>query len=116
LIAQVRAYRLRAIAVTTASRAPAMPDIPTVAEAGVHSYEAVLWYGVWGGKGMGKDIVMRWNTEIRRATKLPDMKERLVNEGVDIASGPPKLFQTAVRQDVEKWTRLVKNANIKAVP
>ena len=55
----MRAYRLRAIAVTTASRAPAMPDIPTVAEAGVHSYEAVLWYGVWGGKGMGKDIVMR---------------------------------------------------------
>ena len=57
LIAQVRAYRFRAIAVTTASRAPAMPDLPTVAEAGVHSYEAVLWYGVWGGaRGWAKTL------------------------------------------------------------
>lgn len=112
LIPQVRANKLRGLAVTTANRAAAVPEIPTVAESGVPGYEAVLWYGVWGPKRLPKDIVTRWNTEIRNATKLPDMKQRLESEGLDIADGPPELFQTAVKRDVAKWVKVVKEAKI----
>ncbi len=115
MIPQVRANRLRAIAVTTSKRSGAVPEIPTVAEAGVPGYEAVLWYGVWGPKGLAKEIVTRWNTEIRNAIKLPDMKERLFGEGLDVADGPPELFQAIVKRDVAKWSKVVKEANVKVI-
>jgi len=111
----VRGNRLRAIAVTTSKRSTAVPDIPTVAEAGVPGYEVVLWYGVLGPKGLPKNIVARWNAEIRKATKLPDMKARLTSEGFDIADSPPELFQTIVKRDVAKWTKVVKEANVKVI-
>lgn len=111
----VRSNRLRAVAVTTSKRSAAVPDIPTVAEAGVPGYEVVLWYGVLGPKGLPKNIVARWNAEIRKATKLPDMKARLTSEGFDIADSPPELFQTIVIRDVAKWTKVVKEANVKVI-
>jgi tripartite-type tricarboxylate transporter receptor subunit TctC len=111
----VRANRLRAIAVTTTKRSPALPDLPTVAEAGVPGYEVVLWYGVLGPKGLPKNIVERWNAEIRKATKLPDLKERLISEGFDIDDSPPAVFQALLKRDVEKWIRVVKDAKIKAL-
>jgi tripartite-type tricarboxylate transporter receptor subunit TctC len=112
----VRANRLRAIAVTTTKRSPALPDLPTVIEGGVPGYEVVLWYGVLGPKGLPKTIVERWNTEIRRATKLPDLKDRLITEGFDIDDSPPPVFQAMLKRDVEKWQRVVREAKIKAVP
>ena len=112
----VRANRLRAIAVTTTKRSPALPDLPTVIEGGVPGYEVVLWYGVLGPKGLPKTIVDRWNTEIRKATKLPDLKERLIAEGFDIDDSPPAVFQATLKRDVEKWQRVVREAKIKAVP
>jgi len=109
----VRGNRLRAIAVTTTKRSAALPDLPTVAEAGVRGYEVVLWYGVLGPKGLPKNIVARWNTEIRKATKLPDTKQRLISEGFDIDDSPPEVFQAVLRRDVEKWKKVVKEAKIK---
>ena len=109
----VRANRLRAIAVTTTKRSAAMPDLPTIAEAGVPGYEVVLWYGVLGPKNLPKIIVARWNTEIRKATKLPDMKERLASEGFDIDDSPPAVFQALLKRDVAKWAKVVKDAKIK---
>ena len=110
----VRANRLRAIAVTTTRRSSALPDLPTVAEAGVRGYEVVLWYGVLGPKGLPKAIVERWNAEIRKATKLPDMKERLISEGFEIDDSPPAVFQATLKRDVAKWARVVKEAKVKA--
>jgi tripartite-type tricarboxylate transporter receptor subunit TctC len=109
----VRANRLRAIAVTTTKRSAALPELPTVAEGGVPGYEVVLWYGVLAPKGVSKTIVERWNTEIRKATKLPDMKERLISEGFDIDDSPPAVFQAKLKRDVEKWRRVVTEAKIK---
>ena len=109
----VRSNRLRAIAVTTSKRSPALPELPTVAEGGVAGYEVVLWYGVLAPKGVSKNIVERWNSEIRRATKLPDMKERLISEGFDIDDSPPAVFQAILKRDVEKWQRVVKEAKVK---
>ncbi len=111
----VRSNRLRAIGVTTTKRSAALPDIPTVAEAGVPGYEVVLWYGVLGPKGLPTAIVERWNSEIRKATKLPDLKERLISEGFDIADSPPAVFQAVVRRDVAKWVKVVKDAKVKDI-
>ena len=108
----VRSNRLRAIAVTTAKRSAALPDLPTVAEAGVPGYEVVLWYGVLGPKGLPQNIVGRWNAEIRKATKLPDMKDRLTSEGFDIADSPPEVFQAVLKRDVAKWIKVVKEAKV----
>ena len=111
----VRANRLRALAVTTTKRSSALPDLPTVAEAGVPGYEVVLWYGVLGPKGLPNTLVERWNAEIRKATKLPDMKERLISEGFEIDDSPPSVFQAILKRDIAKWTRVVKEAKVKAI-
>jgi tripartite-type tricarboxylate transporter receptor subunit TctC len=111
----VRSNRLRAVGVTTTKRSAALPELPTVAESGVPGYEVVLWYGVLGPKGLPKSIVERWNAEIRKATKQPDMKERLVSEGFDIDDSPPEVFQATLKRDVEKWKRVVRDAKVKPV-
>ena len=112
----VRSNRLRALAVTTSKRSVALPDLPTVAEAGVPGYEVVLWYGVLGPKGLPQNIVGRWNAEIRRATKLPDMKDRLTAEGFEIADSPPEVFQAVLKRDVAKWTKVVRDAKFETNP
>lgn len=109
-----RSNRLRAIAVTTTKRSPAMPELPTVIEGGVPGYEVVLWYGVLGPKGLSKSMIERWNSEIRKATKAPDMKERLISEGFDIDDSPPAVFQALLKRDVEKWQRVVRDAKVRA--
>jgi tripartite-type tricarboxylate transporter receptor subunit TctC len=109
----IKQNRIRGLGVTTPKRSPALPDIPAIAEA-VPGYEAVLWYGVWGPKHLPKPIVARWNAEVRKAVKLPDMKERLANEGVEPADAPPERFLEAVRRDVAKWQKVVKVGNITA--
>ena len=111
----VRANRLRAIAVTTSKRLSSQPDLPTVAEGGVAGYEVVLWYGALGPKGLPKQIVARWNAEIRKATKLPDLKERLLGEGFEIDDSPPEVFQALLKRDVAKWIKVVRDAKVKPI-
>ena len=112
----VRGNRLRALGVTTTKRSPALPDLPTVAEAGVPGYEVVLWYGVLGPKKLAPAIVRRWNTEVRNVTKLPDVKERLVSEGFDIADSEPEVFEAVLKRDVQKWSKVVKDAKVVVNP
>ncbi len=109
----IKQNRIRGIGVTTAKRSNAIPDIPAIAEA-VPGYEAVLWYGFWGPKQLPKNIVTLWNTEIRKALKQPDMRERLANEGLEPSDSPPERFSEIVRRDVAKWQKVVKIGNIKA--
>ena len=105
--------RVRGIGVTTAKRNNAVPDIPAIGEF-VPGYEAVLWYGVWGPKRLPKEIVARWNAEIRKALKQPDLRERIAGEGLDPSDSPPERFSEVVKRDVAKWTQVVKAGNIKA--
>ena len=108
----VKANRLRALAVTTLKRMSALPELPTIDEAGVKGYEVVLWYGVLGPRGLSKPVVERWNSGVRRATKLPDLRERLLSEGFAIDDSPPEVFQALLRRDVAKWQKVVKDAKI----
>jgi tripartite-type tricarboxylate transporter receptor subunit TctC len=110
-IPHVRAGRLRGIGVTTARRAPALPEVPTVGET-VPGYEVTHWYGIWGPKGLPADIVQRWNREVAALLQTEEMKKRLATEGLEPAGGPPGQFRDRIRRDVEKWQRVVKQAGI----
>ena len=104
----IKAGRLRAIAVTTASRYPGLPDLPTVAESGVPGYEASAWFGVVVPAGTSREIVARLNREINRAVGLPDMKERFAQQGAIPAPGTPEEFTAWIRSEIAKWGKVVK--------
>jgi tripartite-type tricarboxylate transporter receptor subunit TctC len=108
----VRAGRLRAIAITRAQRSALLPDVPTVSEA-VPGYEVILWYGMWGPKGLPKDIVARWNKEVARILLTNEMKTQMKGEGLEPAAGPPEALRTSIKRDVELWRKVIKEANIK---
>lgn len=111
-IPQVKAGKLRGIGVTTAKRVAALPDTPAIGEF-VKDYEAALWYGMWGPKGLPKPVITRWNQEVARTLQTEEMKKRLAADGVEPAGGPPEQFLNAIARDVEKWKKVVKAANIK---
>lgn len=107
----VKAGRLRAIAVTTPSRSRAFPDVPTIAET-LPGYDVTHWYGMWGPKGLPKDIVTRWNQEVAKVIRTEAMQKWLEREGMEAAGGPPEEFLNRIKSDVEKWKNVVKHANI----
>ena len=110
-IPHVKAGRLRAIAITTPSRSPALPETPTVGET-VKGYEVTHWYGIWGPKNLPRDIVTRWNQEVAKIIRSDSVKKFLANEGLEAAGGPPEEFRDRIKNDSEKWKRVVKEAKI----
>jgi len=111
-IPHVKSNRLRGIAVTTAKRSNAVPDIPVMSDT-VPGYEAANWTAVLGPKVLPKEIVTRWNREIDRILRLPDVNERIAGLGMEIVGGSPERFRVALQRDVAKWQNVVKIANIK---
>jgi len=114
VIQHVKAGRLRALAITTPKRAPAMPEIPTVDEAGVPGYQVSVWFGVVAPAATPKDVVARLNAEINRVIALPDVRERFSQSGIDIVGGAPEMFDRHIREQVVTWAKVVKDANIRA--
>ncbi len=112
IIPQIKSNRLRGIAVTTVKRSNAVPDIPTVAET-IPGYEFVGWYGVLGPKALPKDIIARWNREINRILLLPDVKARLVADGMEAVDGSSERFREVLKRDLAMLQKVVKSANIK---
>jgi tripartite-type tricarboxylate transporter receptor subunit TctC len=113
-IPHAKSGKLRGIAVTGPRRSAAIPEIPTVMEAGVPGYEVTLWYGVWGPKHLPKEVVARVNREISRAVGLPEIKDRLGAEGLDSLATTAEDFRALMRRDTEKWTKVVKAGGVKA--
>ena len=111
-IPHLKAGRLRAIGVTPPRRIRALPDVPTINET-VPGFEVVHWYGIWGPKGIPREIVMRLNKEFAAVLATGAMKQWFAAEGMEPAGGPPEQFHDRIKTDVEKWKRLVKEANIK---
>jgi tripartite-type tricarboxylate transporter receptor subunit TctC len=110
----VRAGRLRALAVTTAHRLAAEPNIPTVAEAGVPGYETTLWHGLIGPKGLPATIVERVNAEVTRVLELKEAADQLQSDGVSPAGGTPREFRETIRREIDLWRRVVRDAGVKA--
>ena len=110
----ILAGKLRALAVTTAKRIPALPDVPTVAESGVPGYEVVLWHGLIGPKGLPRPVVDRVNGEVMKALKLPATAEQLQNDGVAPAGGTPEQFLAQIKKEIELWKKVASAAGVKA--
>jgi len=114
MVPHVRTGRLRALATTGAVRSPALPDLPTVAEAGVPGYEASLWYGFVGPAKLPAEITQRLNAEIVAALNQPDVRERLTNQGVDARASSAEEFGRLMVADLERWAEVIRRAGVKA--
>ena len=110
----VKSGKLRAIAVTTAKRIPALPDVPTVAESGVPGYDVVLWHGLIGPKGLPRPIVERISAEAAKALKLRDTADQLQNDGVAPAGGTPEQFGAQIKKEIGIWRKVATDAGVKA--
>jgi tripartite-type tricarboxylate transporter receptor subunit TctC len=114
MVPHVRTGRLRALATTGAARSPALPELPTVAEAGVPGYEASLWYGFVGPAKLPPEIAQRLNAEIVAAINSPDVRERLSNQGVDARASSAEEFGKLMVTDLERWAAVVRRAGVSA--
>ena len=108
----IRSGRLRALAVTTATRQGTLPDIPTVAEF-VPGYEASSWYGVGAPKATPAEIVEKLNKEINAGLADPNMKARVADLGGDVLALSPSDFGKLIADETEKWAKVIRAANIK---
>jgi tripartite-type tricarboxylate transporter receptor subunit TctC len=108
----VKGNRLRGLAVTSAKRSGAIPELPTVAESALPGYEVVQWNGVLAPARVPAAIVARLNSEIERILALPEMKSRLAADGADPAGGAPEKFSAFIRTDIDKWAKVIKAAKV----
>jgi tripartite-type tricarboxylate transporter receptor subunit TctC len=110
---QVKAGRLRALAVTSAKRSPFVPELPTVAEAGVPDYEARQWWGLFAPGATPRSVIVKINGEVRAILATDEIKTRLAAEGAQpILAMTPEEFNTIVRNDIERWRRMVKDLKL----
>ena len=109
----VRTGKLRALGTTGLTRSSVLPDVPTVAEAGVPNYEATIWLGVMAPTGTPKAIIDKLNTEINKILANPEMKEAWARQGATAMNMTPEQFGKHLRADIEKWARIVKLADIR---
>ncbi|MBX3662982.1 MAG: tripartite tricarboxylate transporter substrate binding protein [Burkholderiales bacterium] len=109
----VQSGKIRALAVTTAQRSSAAPNLPTLQEAGVAGYEAGSWFGLLAPAKVPKDIVARLSAENDRILKLPDVRERLSAQGAEPVGGKPEEFAAFIRSEQVKWRKVIQDAGIK---
>ncbi len=112
MLPQIKAGRLRAIAMTGNTRSPAIPDIPTVAEAGLKGYETGSWYGVVAPAGTPKYAIDRLSAEVIRITKSPQVNDRLVSEAVIPVGSTPSEFSAYIKSEIARWGKVIKQAKI----
>ena len=108
MLPQIKAGKLRALAVTGAKRSPELPQVPTVAEAGVKGYDVTAWFGIVAPKGTPRDIVQKLHAELLRILKNPDVQRQLLNAGQEVAwQETPEFFGEMLKAEAPKWARMV---------
>ena len=113
VLSHVRSGKIKALAVTSLTRSPLAPEVPTVDEAGVPGYEINVWFGVVGPAGIPRDTVARLNSEINKILQMPDVRERFRNGGVEPVGGTPEKFGEHLRSEIIKWGKVVKESGAK---
>ena len=111
-VPQVKAGKIRALAVSTTRRSPAVPDVPTVAEAGVPGYDSGAWFGLVAPANTPKEIVYKLSRETARILKLPDVSARLSDLGAEPVGGTPEQFSSHIKSEIAKWAKVIKDANV----
>jgi tripartite-type tricarboxylate transporter receptor subunit TctC len=109
----VKSGRLRGLAVTTAKRISAAPELPTVAEAGYPAYEVTNWHGILGPKGLPREIVERVNRGVNEVLKTDEVRKLLATDGLEPAGGTPEEFAVVLKSEVARWKRVVDQARVK---
>jgi tripartite-type tricarboxylate transporter receptor subunit TctC len=109
---QIKSGKVRALAMTGAKRSALLPDVPTVREAGIPNYEVTAWFGFFGPAGMPRPVVDRLNTELNAIMRLPDIRSKFAELGVETESGSADEFSAFVRSEAVKWAGVIKAAGI----
>jgi tripartite-type tricarboxylate transporter receptor subunit TctC len=109
---QIKAGKIRALAVTPAKRSPSLPDIPTVAEAGVPGYASSAWFGLVAPAATPKDVISKLSAETQRIVQLADVKPRLAEQGAEPVGSTPEQFSAHIKSEIAKWGKVIKDANV----
>lgn len=112
-VAQVKSGRLKAIAISSATRLSALPEVPTFAEAGLPGFEIENWYAVLAPAGTPREIIGKLSTEIARINALPEIKEMLIKQGMESFTSTPEALGALMKSDTAKFADIIKKANIK---
>jgi tripartite-type tricarboxylate transporter receptor subunit TctC len=111
-ISFIRAGRLRALGVTGSKRSPALPDVPTIAEAGLPGYESLSWSGIAVPAGTSKEVIARLNREIATILTQSDIRDKFAQAGADPVGGSPQQFADHIRGEREKWSKLIRERGV----
>ena len=110
VLPHAKAGRVRALAVTTARRSAAAPDVPTMAEAGVSGYEMTVWYSLMAPAGTPRDIIVKLNAELVKILNQPEFKQQMLAQGAELTSSTPEQLAEIIRADLAKYARIAKEA------
>src|SRR4051812_1981017 len=114
MLPHIKAGKLRALGVTSAKRSPELPDVPTIAEAGVKGYEMVAWFGIAAPKGLPRDIQMRLHGDLMKVLKTPDMQRAMRDAGQEVAyQEKPEQFYEFMKREAAKWAKVVQESGAK---
>lgn len=112
VMSHVRSGKLRALGVTSEKRSASVPDIPTISESGLTGFDQLAWHGLFAPAGTPAPIIAKLSVEVVKVLRMPDVKKRFVSQAVDVIASSPEEFAAFIRQDVAKYERLIKTANI----
>lgn len=113
VVPHIQSGRLRAVAIGSLKRFPAIPEVPTFDESGVKGYEATTWFGLMAPVRTPKDIVARWNSEVGKILASPDLRGRFINDGLEPMGGTQGEFERFIRTEIEKYAKVVKAVGLK---
>ena len=113
-LGQVRAGRIRALAVTTAKRTSLAPDLPTIAESGLPGFDISTWFGIFVPAGTPRQVVDRLHAEFERALAAPDVREKMVALGAEPVGNRPEEFAAYIRAEADKYARVIRASGAKA--
>jgi tripartite-type tricarboxylate transporter receptor subunit TctC len=111
-VPHVRSGRVRALAVTTAKRSPALPDVPTIAESGVPGFECAAWFGLVGPANMAPELVQQINASIRKVLARPDVQKKLMDQGLELTPDSPAEFRKTLQAEMTRWSNVIKQAGV----
>jgi tripartite-type tricarboxylate transporter receptor subunit TctC len=113
-LALVKSGKVHALAVTSKVRSPALPDVPTMQEAGLPGYETVLWYGMYAPSTMPDATIQRISADIQKAMQMPDVKEKLQGAGIDVVGSTLAQFQAFTNAEIDRWAVIVRERHLQA--
>jgi tripartite-type tricarboxylate transporter receptor subunit TctC len=108
----IKGGRFRALAITSKTRSPLLPDVPTMAEQGYPAVEVLNWQGIVGPKGLPADIVRQLNAACNKALQDADLREKIISQGNEVAGGTPEQFAALIKAEAPRWAKVVRDAKI----